>query len=176
MIWLDPEFRRCVPEGVLAMDYLLSLQGEIYRQQPGRRTLRFQCDGRGYFLKAHEGVGWREIFKNLFSLRLPVIGARNEWRAIRRLDALGVDTMRLVGYGRKGLNPARQRSFVVTEELANTISLEDFCREWPTNPPPLTVKRALLNRVADMARTLHANGVNHRDFYICHFLLDEFGR
>jgi hypothetical protein len=25
--------------------------------------------------------------------------------------------------------------------------------------------------VAEIARTLHENGINHRDFYLCHFLL-----
>ena len=29
----------------------------------------------------------------------------------------------------------------------------------------------LIRRVAEMARRMHGGGVNHRDFYICHFLL-----
>ena len=38
---------------------------------------------------------------------------------------------------------------------------------------PLTprMKRAILKKVAEIARAMHQNGVNHRDFYICHFLL-----
>ena len=38
-------------------------------------------------------------------------------------------------------------------------------------PPAPTLKRALVRRVAEMARRMHRGGVNHRDFYICHFLL-----
>ncbi|HEX5539532.1 MAG TPA: lipopolysaccharide core heptose(I) kinase RfaP, partial [Methylophilaceae bacterium] len=34
-------------------------------------------------------------------------------------------------------------------------------------------KRRLLLAVAEIARTLHDNGLNHRDFYICHFCLDK---
>lgn len=148
-----------------------SLQGEVFRELEARRTLRTEVDGRGYFVKIHRGVGWREILKNLVSFRLPVLGAGNEWRAIKRLAELGVDTMHGVAFGQRGRNPATQHSFIVTEELAPTVSLEDFCRDWPVSPPPVALKRALIRRVADMAGRMHRGGVNHRDFYICHFLL-----
>ena len=32
--------------------------------------------------------------------------------------------------------------------------------------------RDRLKKVAWISRQLHTNGINHRDFYICHFLLD----
>lgn len=148
-----------------------ALQGEVLRALEGRRTLRTEIAGRAYYAKIHRGIGWGEILKNLLSGRLPVLGAGNEWQALRRLTALGVDTMHPVAFGKRGSNPARQHSFIVTEELASTISLEDFCREWPQHPPPPTLKRALTRRVAEMARRMHRGGVNHRDFYLCHFLL-----
>jgi heptose I phosphotransferase len=148
-----------------------ALQGEVLRALEGRRTLRTEIAGRGYYLKIHHGVGWGEILKNLLSGRLPVLGAGNEWRALRRLTALGVDTMRPIAFGESGANPARQHSFILTEEIAPAVSLEDYCREWRTVPPVPTFKRVLIRRVAEMARRMHRGGVNHRDFYICHFLL-----
>jgi heptose I phosphotransferase len=148
-----------------------AFEGEVFRELEARRTLRTEVAGRGYFVKIHRGVGWVEILKNLLSLRLPVLGAGNEWQAIRRLGELGVDTMHGVAFGQRGNNPACQHSFIVTEELAPTISLEDYCRNWPTDPPSVVFKRALIGRVAQMAGRMHRGGVNHRDFYICHFLL-----
>ena len=148
-----------------------ALQGEVFRELEARRTLRTEIAGRACFVKIHRGVGWSEIFKNLVSLRLPVLGAGNEYRAIRRLEQLGVDTMHALAYGERGVNPAARHSFIVTEELAPTISLEDYCRDWPKAPPPVALKRALIKRVAEMAGRMHRGGVNHRDFYICHFLL-----
>lgn len=148
-----------------------SLQGEILRALEGRRTLRTEVAGRGYFVKIHRGIGWSEVLKNLASGRLPVLGAGNEWRALQRLHELGVDSMHPVAFGRSGRNPARQRSFIITEELAPTVSLEDHCRDWPQRPPAPAWKRALIERVAAMAKRMHEGGVNHRDFYICHFLL-----
>lgn len=148
-----------------------ALEGTVLRALEGRRTLRTEIAGRGYYAKIHHGIGWGEIFKNLLSFRMPVLGAGNEWRALRRLTALGVDTMRPVAFGERGSNPACQHSFILTDELAPTISLEDFCRDWTAVPPAPTVKRALIVRVAEMARRMHKGGVNHRDFYLCHFLL-----
>lgn len=151
-----------------------ALQGQVLRALEGRRTFRTEVNGRGYFVKIHHGVGWPEILKNLLSGRLPILGAANEWQAVQRLAALGVDTMRAVAFGQRGANPARRHSFLITEELAPTISLEDFCRHWNDGravPPAPTLKRRLIERVATMTHRMHAGGVNHRDLYICHFLL-----
>ena len=147
------------------------MQGKVLRELGGRRTLRTEIGGRGYYVKLHRGVGWGEIFKNLVTARLPVLGAEHEWLAIRRLTELGVDTMKAVAFGRRGANPAKLESFIVTEELAPTVSLEDYCRDWPAHPPAPALKRALIARVAEMAGRMHRGGVNHRDCYLCHFLL-----
>lgn len=148
-----------------------ALQGEVFRELEGRRTLRTEVNGRGYFVKIHRGIGWGEIVKNLVTAKLPVLGARNEWQAIQRLQQAGVATMTAVAFAERGRNPARQHSFIITEELAPTISLEDYCMDWPTCPPVPAFKHALIKRVANMTGTMHRAGVNHRDCYICHFLL-----
>lgn len=147
------------------------LQGQVYRELEGRRTLRTEVDGRGYFVKIHRGIGWGEIFKNLSTAKLPVLGARQEWQAIDRLTQVGVATMTAVAYGERGNNPAAQHSFIVTEELAPTESLEDYSLNWLQQPPEVKLKRALIARVGNMVGEMHRAGVNHRDCYICHFLL-----
>ena len=148
-----------------------ALRGEVFRELEARRTLRVEVGGQRYFVKIHRGAGWGEIVKNLFCLRLPVLGAGNEWRAIGRLQRLGVDTLQGVAFGQRGVNPAARHSFIITADLSPAVSLEDYCRDWSVRPPAPAMKRALLRRVAGMARRMHAGGVNHRDFYLCHFLL-----
>ena len=59
-----------------------ALQGQVYRELEGRRTLRTEVQGRGYFVKIHRGIGWGEIIKNLLTAKLPVLGAAQEWQAI----------------------------------------------------------------------------------------------
>ncbi len=175
MIWLSETFAARLGVPWTGVEDAFAIKGEEYRNPPGanRRTLRFELGGKGYFLKLHWGVGWKEILKNLLGLRLPVTGAANEWKAIQRLQELGVETMRLEAFGVEGWNPATRRSFVITRELENTISLEDYCAEWAEHPPGFAIKQRLIRRVAEMTRRLHENGVNHRDLYICHFLLQQ---
>lgn len=170
MLFIDEPFRT-LWSGHDPFVAVEALEGEVFRELEARRTLRTEVAGRSYFVKIHRGVGWTEILKNLLYLRLPVLGANNEWQAIKALDELGVETMHVVAFGQRGSNPATLQSFIVTEELAPTISLEDFCGDWPAVPPSLALKRALIRRVAEMVGRMHRGGVNHRDLYICHFLL-----
>lgn len=146
-----------------------ALDGEVYRELEARRTFRFVAGGRAYFAKVHYGVGWAEIIKNLVQLRPPVLGAGNEWRALTRLAGLGIPTLKPVAYASEGWNPARRRSCIVTEALENTESLEDLCRRGKIDT---ALKRRLVRRLAVISRAMHDNGINHRDYYICHFLLD----
>ncbi len=152
-----------------SFDAIMALDGEIFRAVEDRKTLRFMAGDHAYFIKMHHGVGWREIFKNLLQGRLPIFGAINEYRAIKRLTELGVETMKPMGYGCRGLNPAKRESFVITEELPATVTLEEYTLDWSATPPPVSLKRALIRRIAETARVLHDNGINHRDFYVCHF-------
>lgn len=154
-----------------AFEAVEALQGQVYRELEGRRTLRTEVDGRGYFVKIHRGIGWSEIAKNLLTAKAPVLGAGQEWRAIQRLTEAGVPTMTAVAYGERGGNPARQHSFIVTEELAPTVDLEQLSLNWAEQPPKPALKWALIERVAQMTGDMHRAGVNHRDCYICHFLL-----
>jgi len=147
---------------------IFSLDGKVYRQQKNRKTLRFEKNGESYFVKLHNGTGWREIFKNIFQLRLPVVSAKNEWLAIKRLSGISIQTTPLVGYGKVGINPANRKSFLITKEIKNVESLETFAPRVNT----FKLKRNIIKNVAHITRKLHENGINHRDLYLCHFLID----
>ena len=148
------------------------LDGTLFREVKTRRTLQLTINGRSFFLKHHLGVGWREIFKNLFQFKLPILGAGNEFRAIRRLTELDVPTMTAVAYGERGSNPAKRESFLITADLVNTQSLEDICANWQTEKPEFAFKLALIKEVARSVGIMHRNNICHRDCYICHFLLN----
>ncbi|MEE3319145.1 MAG: lipopolysaccharide core heptose(I) kinase RfaP [Pseudomonadota bacterium] len=148
--------------------------GDIFRAREGRRTLRFHGNGRSYFLKYHGGIGWKEIFKNLTQAKLPVLGAMDEVNAIEAVRAAGLDTMTVAAYGSRGINPAGIESFIVTDDLVGTLSLEEVGEQWvASGHVPVVFKRALIARVADIARRMHGAGINHRDFYLAHFLMPQ---
>lgn len=151
-------------------DLVQQIDGKVARELPDRQTRRFELNGHVYYRKWHSGVGWLEIVKNLICLRLPVLGARNEWNALDKMRALGIPGLVPVAFGERGRNPATRQSFIVTRELANVIQLDHFFEQRDVQP---AIKRALIARVATIARDLHAAGINHRDFYLCHFMLYE---
>ena len=151
----------------------MSLNGQVFRDVPGRKTLRVEVLGKSYFIKQHFGVGWMEIVKNLLSLKRPILSAMTEVRAIEKMQALNIATTPLVAYGQRGCNPATLKSFVITDDLGDITSLEDLCLSWKHTPPNLKFKRQLIMQAAKLAKSLHDNGVNHRDFYLCHLCLDN---
>jgi hypothetical protein len=174
LLQLRPDFAQLHGgDRAAAFEALMAVEGTVYREADGRSTRQFSNRLGCFFIKTHRGVGWVEILKNIAQLRAPVVGARNEWKAIKRLGELGVDTMTLVGYGRRGFIPSTMQSFVITEEITDATPLSDVTRDWCDRGPDVPLKRVLIDKIADIARTLHDNGVNHRDLYICHFLLDE---
>jgi heptose I phosphotransferase len=170
-VWLSSRFRS-LWEGRDPFAEADRLEGEVFRRVASRRTIRFTLAGGSYFAKIHHGVGWREIGKNLLHGKLPILSAQSEWAALNLLHQIGVRTMTPVAFGRKGSNPARIRSFLITEELAGTKSLEDLAATWATEPPAPRLRRALTEQLAGMVRQMHAHGLNHRDCYLCHFHLD----
>ena len=172
MLYLREDFKKAW-EGQNPQELLETMDGEVYRALEARRTFRFELNGSGFFAKVHGGVGWGEILENLIRFRKPVLGARNEWEALERLHSLHIDTMTPVAYGETGANPATRRSFLVTEELKDMITLEDFCKPWDKTPPPFRLKLAMLNKLAGISKTIHDNGLNHRDYYLCHFMMPD---
>lgn len=164
------------PEALLGWGYELAERAapeDVYRNKEGRKTLRFWHRDKPFFLKLHSGIGWGEIFKNLLQGRLPVLGAKNEYQAVSALQRLGVDTMTVAAYTSSGWNPAAIQSMIITDDLVGTVSLEDYCAHWASQPPEFAIRLRLLVKVADSSRRMHGGGINHRDYYICHFHLDE---
>lgn len=151
--------------------------GEVVRRVGTRETLRLTL-GEGpsssvLYLKRHGPPRWRDrVMPRLHGSR-PIHGARNEWEAIGRFAAAGIPSMTPVAFGESG--PA---SFVVTEGLAARCDLLQFvggrdetARPGPLPGPPEGELRGLIERVAGIARRMHAAGFHHQDFYLNHLLL-----
>ena len=146
---------------------VFELEGEVFRNVKNRKTFRIEIGGRGFFVKIHRGVGWREIFKNLFQFKLPVTGAANEFQALAKLSELGIATMKSAAFAERFFNPAKRESFLITEELTEVVTLEDWGAENPVSP----LRSRLIRAVARSAGAMHRAGINHRDCYICHYML-----
>lgn len=151
-----------------AFEEVFALEGEVFRNVKNRRTFRIEVDGKGFFVKIHRGVGWGEIFKNLFQFKLPVTGAANEYLALEKMQSLGIPTMETAAFGERNFNPAAKESFLITRELTDVISLEDLAKEKSVD---FVLKKKLIRALGESAGRMHRAGINHRDCYICHYLL-----
>ena len=149
------------------------IQGEVFRQTANRITKEFTFEGNKYFIKLHYGVGWKEIVKNLIKLRVPTLGAFPEWKALKKLKSLGIYCPEPVGFYRKGINPSNIRSFLVTKSLLNTVSIEEALNKGKFQELDFPTKKRFIEKVALISRNLHNNGINHRDYYLCHFHVDS---
>ncbi len=148
---------------------VFALEGEVFRNVKNRKTFRIEVEGKGFFVKIHRGVGWKEIFKNLFQFKLPVTGAANEYNALEKLAQLNIPTMESAAFAERNFDPAAKESFLITRELTNVVTLED----WGAENPRSARRGALVRAVAESAGTMHRAGINHRDCYICHYMLDK---
>ena len=90
-----------------------------------------------------------------------------------RCAELGIPTVKALGFGIRGRAPASRESFIITEELAGFMHLDELPTQLAAlpNSQRARIQRALILDVARIARTLHSNGLNHRDFYLNHFML-----
>lgn len=168
-----PDFAAIAGQGDI-FEYLKHLDGQVARKVENRETIRFELNHSAYYRKFHQGVGWREIIKNWVRLRAPILGAANEWHALNKLRDIGVDSLEAVAYGIRGKNPARLESFLVTKELSGTIKLHELLQNRDRYLQLSYAKRkSITQRVAEIAKAMHSAGINHRDFYFCHFLIDE---
>lgn len=175
MIYIHPDHKELFTP-FRSVDDFLKIDIDVVRDFKNRKTGRFEIGGKGFYIKKHFECGLGAVLDELFHLRKPHIGARHERSVLDRLHSIGINTMKVVAFGQDGNTLANQRSFLITEELTKVASLEDICVQWPKKKATAAFKKALLSEVTRIARTLHENGINHRDFYLCHFLISISGQ
>lgn len=170
-IWQNRQTSPCIAAKHI-FTHVEKLQGEVYREVAGRKTLRFVHDNQAYFAKIHFGVSWKEIIKDYLQFKKPVIGAQPEFYALQRLAEAKVNSLEVVASGWRGNKPAEHFSFIITKALEGTDSLENILASWDNQRPDIKQQYALIKAVAKLTRDMHAAGVNHRDYYSCHILVD----
>ena len=161
--------------GALAGDAFAALEGmakHTVRRADNRHTFRMESGDSAYFVKVHEGVGWRQILEDLLTLKRPVVDASNECAACRRLAQVGIRAPRVAAFGTRGANPATRQSFVVCDALTGFVSLSELAGRWQAAPPTPSLRWQLTRELARLVRALHDAGINHRDLYFDHVLAD----
>ncbi|MBI5448684.1 MAG: lipopolysaccharide core heptose(I) kinase RfaP [Gammaproteobacteria bacterium] len=171
MLILPAEWTSLFENEKEAFDYFFNQTGEVFRDHKNRKTLRFFYRDHFYFIKIHRGVGWLEIIKNSVVLKKPIVSAKNEWDALNKLKEVGVCAVEAVAFAERGLNPATKCSFIITKEKAPHIECDALFKKWGEDKTTLKLKRELIKKIAVQVSKMHAAGINHRDLYLCHFIV-----
>lgn len=157
--------------------------GEIVRAAGPRITRRISITGEPglheVYLKQHFPVAWPQRLKPWLRLTPVVLGARPEWDAILKFHAVGIPTMTPIAWGEAG-----ETSWLLTAGVVHQENLQEWTQRAllpalvPETPPRVRPEssarlRKYVEELAGQARTMHAAGLHHQDFYLNHVLLSE---
>lgn len=156
--------------GLATFDALMNYSGGTVAKNllAERTTTRITLsDGdltRAFYIKRHTPSPLKEYLKPLLRLTWPILGARNEWNALLRFHAAEIPTMTPVALGEAG-----RYSLIVTEAIEGYKKLPD----WIAEQDAAADLSPVIDRVAEIARRMHAAGLHHQDFYLGHLLVRE---
>ena len=166
--------------GLDSFDDFMRLEGTVVKSVVRERsTQRLDLEGVTVYVKKHFFPGIREILKNFLRFRFP-LGALNEWRALLAFHAHNIPTITPICAGRKPLFwKIEKESFLLTDDLGEANRLNDFLKAngaMPCRGKMLETKKRILEKLAEITRRMHSAGLNHRDYYLGHILMDNTER
>lgn len=165
------------PHGLTTFDALMDFSGgqvakNVLRERTTTRLDLTEASGntRPFFLKRHRRPPLSEYVKSFSRLRRPLWGARNEWAAILRFHQAGIATMLPVALGE-----STGCSFLLTAGIEGCLKLTEWltARSSTLHNGELKNFRQIIAGVADVARTMHAAGMHHQDFYLTHLMVSK---
>jgi len=159
-------------------DFMAFSGGERVCHKPGRSVYRFALAGRVFYLKRNR-FHWGEFLKRLSRFSLPPRSGKQEWENILKIKAAGIATVKPIAFGEKHLLGVEVASFSVTEEIYAAEPLDEVIgREWCGLHSHVTrlQKRRIIRNLAQFAGGFHRQGMNHQDFYLNHFFIDQDGK
>ena len=153
--------------------------GDSVKKIEARSVIRFQLthqnQKKAIYLKRHnlEFVGFSRLFSRFFP-KWGLSQGRLEFENICDFRNSNLPTVIPVAAGEKFFRFFWAESFLITEDFSPYISLEALLEDRPhffRGPEGEPKKKILINEIAALARKMHQNGFNHRDFNATHILL-----
>jgi heptose I phosphotransferase len=143
--------------------------GDEVRRIGARATTRMAAGTLGLpcevYLKRFQPLGWKERLKNWLSLKAVHHGASPEFEAAIRFQELAIPSVEPLVFGESG-----GRSLLVTRGLAGYRDLKELLASRHPSLSRSDVRMQVARTLGDFARTMHAAGLHHQDFYLNHVL------
>jgi len=104
--------------------------------------------------------------------------AQLERQTADRLAAAGINTPRVIACGERWGTVFEHASFLMTEEVKDSRSLESrppTCFGGPLTSQKRPARADFINRLASFIRRFHETGYRHRDLYLSHIFCSDSG-
>jgi heptosyltransferase-2 len=131
------------------------------------------------FLKRYSHPPITAQLKNWLAHRRINSFASFEFEPTARLNAIGINTPKVIAYGWQWTGLFEKRSFIITEKIPNAQSLERKLPDYVTSPATverLKLKRNFIRKLAQFVRKFHGAGFRHRDLYFSHIFYNDDDR
>lgn len=176
--YINPSWQSILKQNHLAnFDALWDLQAGWFEEPNQRRggwsgvsRVELPADDSGVhaiFLKRqenHKTFSWRHPFRGIPTFQ-------REFRHIMHYRACSVPTLEPVFFGTQWIGKGH-RAILATAELGGYTPLEEHLLRWQREgTPPGAVRRNILEAVANLARRMHENHIQHNCFYPKHVFI-----
>lgn len=149
---------------------------------PGYQPVQAKKDGPPYVFRFQVGdesyVGkWSRAHTVLdrVSTFLRPPKALKAWYNSDRLRALGIDTPRVVAFGKRRTVGLVRRSILIAEEVRDAWKLHQFLYRFCLAPHTAPLRRRLMRLLGQTLGRLHAAGIHHSDFRSANLLVRQQG-
>lgn len=152
------------PEGLRLEQWLTEGLARVVKHGDHRTVYRVEVGGRAFYLKHDRPAGfWRRL--------QPLVrpsAARREWHRATAIARRGVATVRPVAWAEVRRGGLACESYLVTEAIEPSSTVEQFALErLPIVPEPMRrrLRRALIVGFARFIAAVHRAGIRHNDFH-----------
>jgi tRNA A-37 threonylcarbamoyl transferase component Bud32 len=162
------------PDGLRLRDWRAQQCVQVVKHGPHRTVERVDLGECGIYVKHYRCTHWWDIVGNL----LRGSPARREWERAIRISGRGVSTVRPLAFGELIEGGVVRDSYLITEAIAHSCSIEDYVSARfapPTCRRDVRARRSLLDDVARFVAGIHRAGIRHDDLHAGNILLSLRG-
>lgn len=177
-VWTSADYRAALPadldESVLGID-----SSDRHHAKQGRSTSRVRFDSPWgpltVYLKKHLELPWKDRLAAMIFPEGRHTPGSAEWSHLEKARSLGIRVPDAVAAG-EWIGPwGKLQSFLMVAELTGQDPLHEAIPRWFQERDAAdleTLKREIVQEMAQITARLHGARMFHKDLYLCHFFLD----
>ncbi len=115
------------------------------------------------YLKRYQDTPKLVQIKNWLNHKKKISTSACDMEPAEKLREFGINTPRTIAFGQEWDGIFEKRSFIITEQIPDSVSLE---KKLPDD-------KDFIKKLAAFVRKFHSTGFRHRDLYLCHIFCNS---